>query len=122
MGLLIDNLGGTPDKEASPDVLSDAMKQNIKNVVEREMEQLRHDVQAANAAANAAYGEILQLNQQTRMQNMLEKLNKSHQDYVHETVDLAVLKGREQTEERLTQLDKFYQARFQTQDKIIRVL
>ena len=103
-------------------MLSDAMKQNIKNAVEREMEQLRHDVQAANAAANAAYGEILQLNQQTRMQNMLEKLNKSDQDYVHETVDLAVLKGREQTEERLTQLDKFYQARFQTQDKIIRVL
>ena len=38
MGLLIDNLGGTPNKEASPDVLSDAMKQHIKNVVERGME------------------------------------------------------------------------------------
>ena len=81
MGLLIDNLGGTPDKEASPDVLSDAMKQHFKNVVEREMEQFRNDVQAAIAAVNAAYGKIL---------------NRSNRVYVHEAVDSA----GEDTEEK----------------------
>ena len=49
------------------------------------MEQLRNEVQAANAAANAAYDEIL---------------NRSNRMYVHEAVDSAVLKEREDTEEK----------------------
>ena len=57
--------------------------EHIKNVVEREMEQLRNDVQARNAAVNAAYGKILKT---------LKTLNLA--------VDSAVLKEREDTEKK----------------------
>ena len=82
-------------------------------MVESEMEELRAEIKTANAAVSAAYGEILHANQsletsfQTKIINMLEKFDRSHRENVHETVQLAVQKGREQTEERLTQLDQY---------------
>ena len=57
--------------------------EHIKNVVEREMEQLRNDVQAMNAAAIDAYGKILK---------SFKTLNLA--------LDSAVLKVREDTEKK----------------------
>ena len=77
------------------------------------MEELRAEIKTAYAAASAACGKILHANQsletsfQTKIINMLEKFDRSHRENVHETVQLAVQKGREQTEERLTQLDQY---------------
>ena len=92
---------------------SDPVRLHIRMMVESEMEELRAEIKTAYAAASAACGKILHANQsletsfQTKIINMLEKFDRSHRENVHETVQLAVQKGREQTEERLTQLDQY---------------
>ena len=119
--------GDSSNMEEGSDGVGDAVRLHIRTMVECEFDELRAEVKKANANAAAALAEIMKANQslesgslQTKVINMLEKFDKSHRENVHETVQLAVQKEREQTEQRLTQLDNFYQARFQTQDKIIR--